>query len=143
MIRRSPSVIELRVFEAQLREVQPLHKSINETHRVVRGEVIIEGFRKEQRFAPIGASDVVHAGARACQKPLLSAITTTWERRKSYHTVCAVELTAPRVTPAAGGFVGSNTKATGSTNMPVFGRRRSCWKRFARNWAKVSRAQPM
>src|SRR5437762_1835435 len=96
IIRRSPRLLELRVGKTSFAQIKLPHKGIDKAHWIFRRDVIIQDLGQEQRLSPITASNIVHAGIRACQPNSAFATTTLSETENTFHTVsrCSERLLA-------------------------------------------------
>ena len=62
-IGRTPDLLGLRAAKAALGQVQPIDKGIDQAHRMLAGDIILQALRQEHGLRPIDSSEVSHIRA--------------------------------------------------------------------------------
>src|SRR3954447_19683652 len=71
-----------RPDKPERREVQPVDKCLNEPHRVISSDVVVNCFWQQQQLGAVVAEDMWHAGILPRQRSHRNPL------RPSFHTVC-------------------------------------------------------
>ena len=78
------------------RKAEPINKGVDEPHRVLSADVVVDRLRQKQRLAAVVSGDVRHAWILSRERPRRNAL------RPSFHTVCLIY--APKLRSAESQF---------------------------------------